>query len=172
MTQIQVTSGDIARVSADALITAINSGGMWFGGIDGVINRAAGNLFHAQAGKALPLADGQTLVALNNGHAHDGAFKNVVFVVDDLKRPLRQVVYSGLGAASAVGFRKVSLPTIRMGVMLGVVEKDVGEAVSEMAKGVHKFLLDNPKTSVEEITFVVYNDEYTQSLLDKALKAH
>jgi O-acetyl-ADP-ribose deacetylase (regulator of RNase III) len=164
--QVSVVSGDIARVKADALITAINSGGMWFGGIDGVINRAAGNLFHSQAAK-VRLVDGQTVVARSNGSAHDGAFTNVVFVVDDLKRPLHEIVYNGLKAASDAGFKSVSLPTVRMGVMLGVVEKSVNEAVAEMARGVKRLLAED--NTLKNITFVVYNDPKTQALLQKAV---
>jgi O-acetyl-ADP-ribose deacetylase (regulator of RNase III) len=40
---LSVISGDIAQVKSDAIITAINSGGAWFGGIDRVINNVAGN---------------------------------------------------------------------------------------------------------------------------------
>ena len=166
---VSVVSGDVSRVKADALVTAIHSGGRWFGGIDGVINRAAGNLFHSQAAKAMPLTDGQTVVARSNGHAHDGAFANVVFVIDDLQRPLHEIIHNGLKAASDAGFRSVSLPTIRMGVMLEVVEKSVGEAVKEMAKGVKKFLAADSSTKLESITFVVYNDKKTQSLLQSVL---
>ncbi len=172
MTQVRTISGDISRVGSDALITAINSEGMWCGGIDSVINRAAGEAFHSQAAEAMPLTDGQTVVAKGNGHAHNGAFKNVVFVVDDLQQPLHQIVYNGLKAASDAGFAKVSLPTIRMGVMLGAVEKSIDEAVSEMATGVRMFLAANPRTSLNDITFVVYNDQRTQSLLESVLKAN
>lgn len=119
---VSVVSGDVARVKADALITAINSGGMWFGGIDGVINRC----------------------------------------------PLHQVIYDGLKAASDAGFKSVSLPTIRMGVMLGVVEKSADEAVAEMVKGVKKFLVLEGH-SLQNITFVVYNDKKVQSLLQDNL---
>ncbi len=168
MSKVSVVSGDISRTKADALITAINSGGMWWGRIDGVINRAAGDLFHSQAQKAMPLADGQTVIARSNGRAHDGAFTNVVFVVDDLQRPLHEIVRNGLKAASDAGFKSVSLPTVRMGFMLGVVEKSVNEAVDEMAKGVKKFLVENPD-ALHSIIFVVYNDPKTQSLLQKAL---
>jgi O-acetyl-ADP-ribose deacetylase (regulator of RNase III) len=169
MSKVSVVSGDITRVKTDALITAINSGGMWFGGIDGVISRAAGNLFHSQAMKAMPLVDGQTIIARSNNHAHDGAFTDVVFVVDDLRRSLAEVVYDGLKAASGAGFKSVSLPTIRMGVMLGVVEKSIEEAVVEMSVGVRSFLKKNLDTPIESIIFVVYNDKKTQSLLQKAL---
>lgn len=132
---VGVVSGDITRFKVDALITAINSGGMWFGGIDGVINRAAGNLFHLQASKAMPLSDGQVVVAYGN-ITNQGAFTNVVFVVDDLRRSLAEVVYDGLSGASDAGFKSVSLPTIRMGVMLGVVEKTLEEAVVGISTGV------------------------------------
>ena len=168
MNKVSVVSGDIARVDVDALITAINSGGMWFGGIDGVINRAAGGLFHSQAQAAMPLTHGQTVIASSDGHAHDGAFTNVVFVVDDLQGPLHEIVRNGLKAASDAGFTSVSLPTVRLGVMLGAVEKSVEEAVQEMVKGVTVFLAENPDTSLEGITFVVYNDTGTQSLLESA----
>ncbi|MCX6778918.1 MAG: macro domain-containing protein, partial [Candidatus Magasanikbacteria bacterium] len=131
--RIQVRTGDIAREPAEVLITAINSGGMWFGGIDGVIQRAAGKLFHSQAAAAMPLLDGRTVVARNGGHAHSGAFKNVVFVVDDLQQRLREIIYAGLTAADGAGFKTVTIPTIRMGVMLGAVEHTVEEAVEEMA---------------------------------------
>lgn len=171
MAAVKTVSGDISRIGADALITAINSGGAWFGGIDSVIMRAAGESFHAQASKAMPLADGQTIVAMGNG-SPTVPFTNVVFVVDDLRRPLREIVYNGLKAASDAGFVKVSLPTIRMGVMLGVVERSLDEAVSEMASGVRSFITQHPKTTLQDITFVVYNDQRTQSLLDSALKSN
>lgn len=167
MKRVTVVSGDISKVKADALITAINSGGVWFGGIDGVIGRVAGNLFHSQAGNKMPLRDGQTVVAYGNIN-NRGAFANVVFVVDDLERPLHEIVYDGLKAASVAGFTTVTLPTVRMGVMLGVVEKSTEQAVQEMAKGVKRFLDDYSATSIKSITFVVYSDQKTQTLLENA----
>ncbi|MDO8536649.1 MAG: hypothetical protein Q7R94_00160 [bacterium] len=167
---VSVVSGDIGKVSADALITAINSIGLWCGGIDYVIDHVAGNLFHSQARAAMPLRDGQTVVARGNGGPNAGAFSNVVFVVDDLKCPLHYIVREGLKAASAAGFNSVSLPAIRMGVMLGLVEESVDEAVREMAKGVKQFIAANPGTSLTSITFVVRGDPKTQSLLQKAIQ--
>lgn len=166
---VSVVSGDIAQVKADALITAINSGGAWFGGIDGVIMRAAGDLFHRWAASAVPLTDGETIVARSNGQVHRGAFTNVVFVVDDLKRSITEVIYAGLEAADKAGFASVTLPTIRMGVMLGVVEKSAEEAVVGMGVAIRNFLKRGP-TSIKTITFVVYNDPKTQAMLQKALE--
>lgn len=165
--RIQVQQGDLARVPADAMITAVNSEGMWFGGIDGVIQRAAGGQFHSQAQAAMPLADGQTVVARGTGAPNHGAFKNVVFVVDDLNKPLRQVIKAGLEAADGAGFQSVSLPAVRMGVMLGVVEKSSKQAAEEMAAGIKEFMAENP-AHLKDITFVVYNDPTTASLLQQA----
>lgn len=166
---VSVVSGDITRVNADALVTAINASGAWFGGVDGAIFRVAGGIFHSQASREMPLEDGQTIVARSNGNVHEGAFANVVFVVDELRRPLHEVIQLGLMAASDAGFGSVSLPAIRTGVMLGAVEKTVNQAVNEMAKGVKNFLAENPDTKIDSIMFVIYGDKTIQSLLKKAL---
>lgn len=168
--KVQVTQGDIAGVEADALITAINSGGMWFGGIDGVIQRNAGNIFHQQASQALPLKHGETVVATSNGSKINAKFKNVVFVIDDLQGPLREIVANGLKSASDAGFRNVTLPAIRMGVMLGQVEKDTEEAVKEMVEGVKRFQSENPDNQIETATFVVYIDPKTEDALRSAFR--
>lgn len=165
---IQVKNGDLTQTPANALITAINSGGMWFGGIDGAIQRAAGDMFHSQARAALPLSHGATVVA-KGGSQNRGKFENVVFVIDDLSGPLSEIIKNGLTSASKAGFQSVTLPTIRMGVMLGVVEKSKEEAVNQMVSGVASFVNENPGTSVSSITFVVYVDPDTEDLLKKAL---
>ncbi|MEK7497198.1 MAG: hypothetical protein AAB657_04855 [Patescibacteria group bacterium] len=168
-TNVLVISGDISQIKADALITAINSEGMWYGGIDGVINKVAGNIFHQQAADKMPLKNEDTVVAKSNNQQHYGAFTNVIFVIDDLKSPLHTIIYKGLMAAHTSGFKTVTLPTIRMGVMLGVVEKTMQEAIDEMVEGVKSFLELVPD-ELEQITFVVYNDPKVQHMLDNALK--
>ncbi|HNB23848.1 MAG TPA: hypothetical protein PKZ32_15640 [Candidatus Melainabacteria bacterium] len=160
-------SGDIGKVQVDALITPINSEGMWWGALDGVIERNAGGQFHAQAAAAMPLVDGQVVVAAKTA-AHRGAFDNVVFVVDDLRAPLRDVVFNGLQAAEKAGYQSVSLPALRTGVMAGKVEKTVQQTVDEMAAGVKSFMETGPK-SLKDIKFVVYNNDEILSKLTAAL---
>lgn len=169
MKKVQVVPGDIAQIQTDAIITAVNSGGMWFGGIDGVIQRAAGSFFHIQVQRQLPLEHGATVVTKSNGQKHGGAFTNVVFVIDDLQGPLSEIIFNGLKAASEAGFKDVLLPTIRMGVMLGVVEKTKQEAVTEMIAGVADFFRQHSRTSIETVTFVVYMDPDTEDLLRTAI---
>lgn len=165
--EVRVLEGDIASIEADALITAINSGGMWFGGIDRVIADVAGDMFHSQAAQRfIDLVDGATIVA-SATCPHSGRFDNVVFVVDDLQRPLHDIVMAGLRAADKAGFKSVTLPTIRMGVMLGAVENSTEEAVREMALGVKASV--RSLKNLESVTFVVYANPVTADLLRTAL---
>ncbi|TSC52331.1 MAG: Uncharacterized protein LiPW41_542 [Parcubacteria group bacterium LiPW_41] len=161
---LEVVGGDIAKVKCDALITAVNSGAMWFGGIDGVIQRNAGNMFHAQALAKLPLKHLDTVVAKKT-KAHSGNFNDVVFVIDDLEGPLGKVIFSALRAASEAGYKHVSIPTIRMGVMSGVVEKTPKEALTELIKGITEFFKSYPQSCIEKMTFVVYNQPNIISII-------
>lgn len=165
---ISVIAGDISGVPSNALITAINSEGLWYGGIDRVIQGKAGNGFHSQATSAMPLRDGQTVVARGKGISNGGKFENVVFVVDDLERPLNEIVSAGLRAADNSGYESVTIPTIRMGVMLGIVEKTTEEVAHEMAKGIATFK-EAGQQSLKSITFVVYNDAVAERILREAM---
>jgi O-acetyl-ADP-ribose deacetylase (regulator of RNase III) len=142
---------------------------MWFGGIDGVIMSHAGSFFHKQAAKKI-LRDGQVIVAYGAGLHRIRGFENVVFVVDDLQRPLREIIGAGLDAADREGFKTVTLPTIRMGVMLGVVEKTPNDALIEMVMAIKEFYESHPK-SLNKITFVVYGDEAVADKLRIMLRA-
>jgi O-acetyl-ADP-ribose deacetylase (regulator of RNase III) len=160
---VQIVAGDIANIHADALIAPINSGQAWHGAIDGVIQRCAGWQFHQQAAAAAPLHDQQTINATVRD-CHTGAFRNVVFVVDDVERPLRQIVLAGLKAADAAGYESVSLPAMRLGVMMGAFERSVEATVREMAEGTKAFV-DSKPTNIRSITFVVYSDPKALSQL-------
>jgi len=159
--EVAVVDGDIATIEADALITAINSSGAWFGGIDGVIMRCAGLVFHEQASKA-KLVDGRAIV-VRSDTPHKGKFGDVVFVVDDLRLPLSDIVAAGLKAADKAGFKSVTLPAIRMGVAIGEVEKSAKEVVEEIVIGVNNVI--EGFRNLESVTFVVFNDPQIETLL-------
>jgi len=168
---IYVSQGDITQIPADVIITAINSGGMWFGGIDGAIQRVAENHYHNQAKEAMPLSDLQTITAKGDRENHNGRFDNVIFVVDDLQSPLDNVIYTGLERASLETYQKILIPTIRMGVMLGAVEKTQKEAIDRMSNGVREFINKySSKTNIKDLRFVVYDDFNTATQLGNSLK--
>jgi len=161
-TGLYVVGGDITQIPTDAIMTAINSEGIWFGGIngtDGAIRRVAGNHYHAQAGAKMPLSDLQTIVAKGGTKYHQGKFNDVVFVVDDLQSSLEQVIYKGLETANQEGYYKLLLPAIRMGVMAGIVEKTSEEVILRIKNGIDAFMSKYGKsTQLEDITFVIYGN--------------
>ena len=80
MTKITVIDGDITQVKADAILTTINSNGMWIGAIDRAILKVAGTMFHDQAtsmgqGDMGPLTSGDALYT-TAFVSHEGAFKD------------------------------------------------------------------------------------------------
>ncbi len=163
---LQVVSGDITKQPVGAIITAINSSGMWFGGIDNAIQRASGSIFHSQAA-SMVLVDGM-VVATSGGPAGDGKFSNVVFIVDDLRQPLSDLVFEGLAKADQVGMKTVALPTIRTGIQAGVVEPTVEAALQAMVEGIRRFTTEGAE-SITEITIVVYNDRASEETLKRML---
>lgn len=171
-TTIIFHDGDIAQVKADALITAVNATGEWFDGIDRVIIDCAGILFHKQLRQKMPLRDCTSYIA-RSGCGHRGEWNDVVFVVDELQVPLSDIIDIGLVTAEVNGYRSVSLPAIRTGVMLGQVEPDAETAVRELIRGVMKFVDEHPETSVKEINFVVFrNPELLRLLLASEAQLH
>lgn len=169
-TEIYVSQGDITQVLTESVIIPLNSGGMWTGGVNAAIQRVAGNHYHDQLAAWSDVDDLQTIVATGSREYHKGEFDNVVFVIDDVRSPLNQVVYNGLEAASNEGYQSVVLPTIRMGEMLGEAEKTPEEAVRKMGKGVRNFMDKyGSQTPLKDLRFVVYNDQATADMLSKDL---
>lgn len=163
MANVYVKSGDVTRdVQVDAIVTLINSDGWWLGGVDGAIKRVAGGLFHAQAARA-ELSDGKVVVAKQGYYSHSGSFKDVIFVVDDLRSILSELVYSALVEAKNQGYQSVSLPLMRTGVMLGAVEPDVRAVVEQMKFAIRKFFEDYKYDLT--IYIVVYNNPQAEKIL-------
>lgn len=162
MTNVSVFSDDITQVKADALITAINSSGLWFGGLDGAIQRSSGTQFHAQAQAAMPLEDGQVVYAPAQG-ANNGAFEAVLFVVDELQRPLRELVTAALEEAVKHELTTVSIPAIRTGVMAGVFEPRQ-KALVDLGVAINDFVEKNPDKLVA-INVVLYGNEGDRMLM-------
>jgi O-acetyl-ADP-ribose deacetylase (regulator of RNase III) len=164
--------GDITQIPSPAIMTAINSGGAWFGGVDGAIMRVAGMQYHSQAAAAMPLSDLDVVVAKGDRKMHKGQFNDVIFVVDDLESSLDKVVYKGLEAAHNQGYVEILIPAIRMGVMAGSVEKSPRETMGRIRYGIDSFIQDyGAETALASIIFVVYNDSSTLRQLADGLRS-
>lgn len=162
---LKVMLGDITRVDSDALILGINSEGVWAGGVDRAIYSSSGQQFHNQAQALIDQPD-ETVVVARTLEPHNGAFRNVIFVADNLKAPLYDILQAGLRAADREGFTSVTLPAVRMGVMM-MAGGPPEEKVRDMALAVKDFASE--ARSVREITFVIYGDPVTFETLRQAL---
>lgn len=162
LTKVNVVDGDITQIKTEALITTINSGGMWFGGLDGAIQRSSGSMFHAQAQAAMPLTDGRVVYAPKQG-SHNGKFDAVLFIVDDLQGPLYDLVTLALKAAVQHELTSLNIPTIRTGVMAGAYEPR-SQALNDLARAVNDFVEKNPD-KLDTINVVVYSNEDDRMLL-------
>lgn len=152
---ITIVDGDITAVAADSLITALNSIGRWRGGIDNAIRRVASTQYHAQAAQALRNDPNIEVIIATPASAHRGAFRDVVFVIDDLFGiSLREVIIRGLRGAEEAGHKTVTMPAIRLGATLpfgGSVEEKVRETVAA--------LLEHASGSrLKSVTLVIYDD--------------
>jgi hypothetical protein len=159
---LTLVKGDIAKVKSQAMFVPINSGGMWFGAIDGVIQRAAGSQFHNQV--RLPKKHGDVIVARKK-QPHNGAFEDVVFIIDDLEGPVSDLVYTIMKGASNAGYTDGSLPAFRTGVMKGAYEPTVKDAVVGIFQGIQRFYEENPASGLSNLTFVIYDSPEVLSLL-------
>jgi len=170
-TSLYVVQGDITQTPVDAIMTAINPGGMWWGGVDRAIQQVAGVVYHNQAVDASPLKNLDTIVARGDQNTHAGQFNDVVFVVDALESPLNEVVYKGLEAASNAGYESLAMPAVRMGVMLGAVEKTPEATVESLGMGIIDFMATyGAGTKLKNLTFVIYNDPDSVKLIENGMK--
>ena len=159
--QLEVETGDITQVTSDALITLINSGRMWFGGVDGAIARAVGGGFHQAALNYLDLhpkaTDGTTIFVDGSDILVSRSFKNIIFVIDDLAISLERLVESALIVAFEKNLAIVTLPLMRSGVMVGVVEKTLEEVADNMMLGIRGAADAMPDAALT-VKIVVYAD--------------
>ena len=162
---VKVQLGDITCVPAEGLITAVNSEGMWGGAIDRAIYGAAGQQYHRSARMLLGRSDGRTLVARPQ-HDHEGAFGNVVFVVDDLRIPLYEILTAALRAADEAGLSSVTIPAMRMGVMMSMGGSPE-EKIADMAWAALDF--QEKAKNLKSLTFVIYGDPVTCEALKREI---
>lgn len=171
MLQVNVVSGDVTNQAVDAITTLVNSGCMWFGGVDGAIQRRCGGYYHSQLARKInarnaQLSDGKVYIV--EGKDDKNPFRDVIFVIDDLGLPLSMLVLNALEAAQKAGYNKIAMPSMRTGVMAGAVEKTTLETVLAMKQGIVSFQGKYPDSAMTA-TIVVYNNPSLEKLFRQHL---
>ena len=120
--------------------------------VNWVIRQLSGNYYHEQVEEALTgrpiyMGDGDVCIARHDDEDRPrrfGMFTDVIFVIDDLFLPLRDIVANGLLHANDSGHESIILPTPRTEMAFDMAEKSV--LVKQMIAGVSKFRRQRPHT--------------------------
>jgi len=166
MPRISLVRGDITTQSVDAIVNAANSGLMGGGGVDGAILRAGGE---RQLAARRELRD--RIGALPTGQAAaseagDLDARWVIHVVgpvwlehEDRSHLLASCYREALRVADELGVRTIAFPAVSAGIFGWPMPSAADIAVRTVT---------NTPTQVEEIRFVLFNDE-AYAEFDRAL---
>lgn len=156
--QIHVIDGDITAVRADALMTTYHNVS-WRNAIDEEIDRVAKDQYHIQVRYIFGVDPETISLRAQNVELHSGLFRDVIFVIDDHKRPLKDLILSGLDRATIANCMTITMPPIRldstMQGMLGTQDEkiqDIVDALKEHAeyspiRSVNIVIRDDPDLS-------------------------
>ena len=172
-----VANKSVCEVESEALITAIDSSGIWCGQVDLAIRENVGSYYHQhllghitqKSGRAM-FEDGQVL-EVRGDEKNRAVFNNIIFVIDDTIRPLAEVVYAGLHKANEDRYRVVSMSCIRAGESFGRKEKSLEEMARQVYDGIRLFLNRAESIDLKRLLLITYdNDDYRSLLLDEFAK--
>ena len=170
--RVLVQDGNITDVPADALITTVSSAQSRNGAVDRAIRQVAGGYFHDQ----VPVEhtkgcfSGQTLWA-PNPPALRLPFDGVLFVIDNLDLPLREIVRCALQGAVQNGRYTIAMPLMRTGQAAGRVQEPSGSALSEMALALRLFRSGYQRHAISDATVVVYDSPKLAQTMREMLAA-
>lgn len=167
---IRLLRGDITRQTADAIVTAANSGLRGGGGVDGAVHRAAGSKLLEACRKIGGCRTGSAVLTPSFDLEARGV-KCVIHAVGPIwsgggnhePEHLASAYSTALDLADEAGCRSIAFPSISTGVYGFPVEKAAPIAVS----AARSFLEHKPRT-LSEIYFVLFDDD-TFDAFERAL---
>ena len=156
---LQLITGDITRVPADAIVNAANSALAGGGGVDGAIHRAGGPIHHGGVGQIRPRIGScptGSAVATSAGalparyvfHAVGPVYRDGSHGEPDL---LASCYRKSFELANERGVRTISFPAISTGVYGYPLQAAASVAIGEVAAQ-----LSHPESSVQEAVFVLF----------------
>lgn len=168
MTTVSVENADITQIETDAMIMAVNTLGYRGGAIDQAIYRVSGTVFFDQIDQLPDLADGQIIYA-PVPCVHNGKFRDVIYMIDNLQQPLDQLVRAALQTAEELHLAHVSLPAFRTGAMAGQYERTLEATADALIKGIKDFVASEP-AYVQQITVAIYHNRALKTYVDDCLR--
>lgn len=168
-----VANKSVCEVASEALITAIDSKGIWCGQVDLAIRESVGSYYHQcllghitqKSGRDM-FVDGQ-VQEIRGDEKHKATFNNIIFVIDDTIKPLSDIICAGLTKANENKYKVVSMSCIRAGESFGRKEKSFEEMAQQIYLGIRKFLKNEDTISIKRLLMLTYdNDDYRNLLLE------
>ncbi len=132
---IDVTDSDVLYVPADVLVVSHSS---QLAGTDGQLAEFADRQYHAELALQLMLdaTNNPQAVRVVAPCAHDGGFKDVIFVLNEnMTKSISELVTPALNLAIQCGYAHVSMPMFRQGTV-HTPESDL----HEMAAVMHSYI--------------------------------
>ncbi|MGM0509282.1 MAG: hypothetical protein ACQERZ_09015 [Fusobacteriota bacterium] len=166
----EIVRGDVCDVKAQALITAVDSGGLWCGQVDEAIRKGIGSYYHDGLINKMkvhngPFWDGEVVI-IEGDEENTPKFKDIIFVIDDFKKPLHEILEGAINKAIKTGYKKVILSAIRTGESFGKVEKSIEEVVNEVKESLKHIYRKHSGFPLDKIKFIAYNNrEYEKELV-------
>jgi O-acetyl-ADP-ribose deacetylase (regulator of RNase III) len=152
LVRIEVIEGDIAVLTADALVNAANNH-LWMGsGVAGALKKAGGTEIQEEAMKKGPVPVGEAVVT-GAGKLKAKFVIHAAVMGQDLrtdKKKIADATKNSLLKADELGIRSIAFPAFGTGVGGFPIE----ECARIMIDTVRKYTLGN--TGLEKIIFVLY----------------
>lgn len=166
--KIVVIDGNIAQVPAAALITTVSSTGYWNSEVDCAIQGVAGTTFHDQLEAQGLLLEGGIVHTYALEMIDTVKFDSVLFIVDNLVRPLQDVLKAVFQVADLYSLSTLTVPALRTtGATRGAHERTVSEALEGIVAAIVEFRAW--AKNVHKITVVVDNDPGSEQYLKQRL---
>lgn len=142
---IEIIQDGIEKTNADAMIASVECNGF------------CGSEIHKYVKENLPseyknreLKDGEALSIMSA--------RSMVFVADNYKLPLHEIVTNALLEAEKAGHTSVALPALRSGYAFGAIESSQAEVSYEVLKGISEYV-DKGKGVIKKIYITIPKNE-------------
>lgn len=162
--EIKIVIGDEREAIAGLLVVLIDLRGNNACATDKSLQKLLDEKFKRHLGD-VDLTDGMARV-IENKKPH--TLRQIVFVVDDSKHSLTELIRRGLLKAHQCKSTIVTIPIARVGADFSQANQEsLQEIARQITTAIHEFFTQFPETLVTEIRLLPYgNERLTQSLLD------
>jgi O-acetyl-ADP-ribose deacetylase (regulator of RNase III) len=166
--KISILQGDLTEMEVDAIVNAANNKLWMGGGVAGAIKRKGGQSIEDEAVKCGPIPIGEAV--LTNGGALKAKFViHAAGMGTDLRTDstkIKNATHNALKRAHEVKLETIAFPSIGT----GVGGFPVARAAAVMLETAVVFMRTQPKTTVKNVIFVLYDTEAYEAFANELKK--